>query len=209
MNKDGQAKCPEPVASTPIPRKTLLKPVAEQTIQDVHHVICTMRTAHQNQSKLIALADQKANALIGVLAVVFSILFTSAQHIFALPLVSQIAFLGFLLTEIIGIAYALLVIFPKNISIKRCKTPEDMSNPLFFGAYTQFDEQEYIPYLAGQLITGESACELLLSDFYQVGMVLKCKYGLLRRAYLLAVSGFILLLLGLASGFLLTMISGL
>lgn len=205
LSNDSQTSGSEPMASTPASSKAVTK----QSIQDVHLIICTLRSAHQNQTRLITLADQKANALIGALALIFTILFANTQQILTLPLISRIAFLGFLIAEIIGIAYALLVIFPKNIKMKKCNTPEEVSNPLFFGAYTQFEEDEYVPYLSEQLSTGDSAHQLLIKDFYQVGTVLKCKYGLLRRAYIMAVSGFIILLLGLAAGLLILTITGL
>jgi hypothetical protein len=171
-------------------------------------VIGALQAVHQCQTRLVILADQKANALIGVLTVVFTILFTNAQHLFRLPLAGQIGFFCFLIMEMAGVVFALLAIFPKNISGKIHEKPEQMSNPLFFGVYTQFKQEDYVTYLMSRLTSGASARRLLLTDYYQVGTILKQKYSQLRRAYMLAVGGFALLLLGLAIGFLVTIISG-
>jgi hypothetical protein len=171
-------------------------------------IVSAMQIVHYNQSRLIILADQKANALIGMLTVVFTILFANIQHLSKLPVSGQIAFFGFLLMEVSGIIFALLVIFPKNISRKGPEKPEQMSNPLFFGAYTQFGEDEYVTCLMNRLISGVAARQLLLIDYYQVGIVLKQKYRQLRRAYILAVGGLVLLLPWLAAGILKTIVLG-
>lgn len=171
-------------------------------------VLGMIQTVHKSQSRLIVLADQKANALIGILTIIFTILFSNIQRLSELHLIGQIAFFCFILMEVGGVAFALLVIFPKNISVKCPETIEQMSNPLFFGIYTHFKEQEYVTYLLNKLHTEVSASELLLTNYYQVGTILKKKYSQLKRAYMLAAGGFTFLLIGLMAGFLSTIIEG-
>ncbi len=169
-------------------------------------ITCLIQTGNQKQTALIALADQKANALIGIMTVVFTILFANIQHLSRLPAAGRIAFFGFLLMEVSGMIFALLVIFPKNISVKGNDKPEQMSNPLFFGMYTRFPEEEYVTYLINKLATG-AARQMLVTDYYQVGVILKQKYSQLRYAYLLSAGGFGLFLLALVSGILKAIVS--
>lgn len=185
-----------------------IAPEKDKPTENPGDVIGALQAVHQCQTRLVILADQKANALIGVLTVVFTILFTNAQHLSRLPLVGQIGFFCFLIMEMAAVVFALLAIFPKNISGKIHEKPEQMSNPLFFGVYTQFEQEDYVTYLMSKLTSGTSARRLLLTDYYQVGTILKQKYSQLRRAYMLAVGGFALLLLGFAAGFLVTIATG-
>lgn len=181
-----------------------VSPPPKQTMEDIQQIICAIRTSHQTQSRLIVLADQKANALIGVLVVAFTILFSKIQQPPDLSLISQIAFIAFLLLALTGIIFALMVIFPKNIAGKKSETLEQIPNPLFFGVFTQFEQEEYVDYLTDQLATGASAMKLFMTDYYQVGMVLKQKYSQLRWAYMLTICGFAVLLIGLAINFIIS-----
>ena len=79
-------------------------------------VIYALRTVHQNQMQLILLADQKANILIGIVAVIFTILFTNTNFLTNISQWLLVPFACFLLVEVMFVVLALLVIFPKNIN---------------------------------------------------------------------------------------------
>lgn len=189
--------------------KAVKDPMPEETkpAENPAETTCLMLTGNNKQTALTVLADQKANALIGVLTVIFSILFANIQHLSRLPLAGRIAFFGFVLMEVFGMIFALLVIFPKNITVKGYEKPEQMPNPLFFGMYTLFPEQDYVTYLMDRLASG-AARQLMATDYYQVGIILKQKYKQLRSAYLMSAVGFGLFLLALLSGVLRTIVSG-
>lgn len=156
-------------------------------------VIQTLRTAHQSQTHLIQLADQKANILIGVTAVIFSILFTKSESLMNIHNWVVYPIIGFLFTEIIAIILAFFVILPKNIKRCRNRSIDEVSNPLFFGSFTKFSQDQFLDYLSNRLVDNDSAREMLAKDYYQRGIVLKRKYALLKYSYIFAIISFLLL----------------
>ena len=160
-----------------------------QQDMDDHDVIYALRTVHQNQTQLVVLADQKANILIGIVAVVFTILFTKTHFLTNIHERLLIPFVCFLLMEVLAAFLALFVILPKKIVRPESMKIEDVSNPLFFGIFTKFKQDEYVTFLSDKLIDNQSARVLLITDIYQQGGVLKRKYSLLRYAYTVAAIG--------------------
>ena len=155
-------------------------------------VIQTLRTAHQNQTQLNLMADQKANILIGTLVLMFTIVFTRLLTLteFSNQVVLPLAV--FIILELVPIILTTLVLIPRNISGLKNIAIEDMPNPLFFGFFTCFTEKQYCDYLAEVLCDNDCAQNFLVKDIYQIGAILKRKYFLLRLAYLFAMIGFII-----------------
>lgn len=165
---------------------------------DGHDVIYTLRTAHQNQTQHLLLADQKANVLVGIVAVILTILFTRTGFLTSTEVATKHIFLGFVAIELVGLFFALLVITPKTIVENRFQSVEDMPNPLFFGFFTRFGQDEYVAHLTAMLSTSTRAREMLMVDLYQIGRVLKRKFRLLKLAYFSTVAGFLFLFAGFA-----------
>jgi len=155
-------------------------------------VIQTLRTAHQNQTQLNLMADQKANILIGTLVLMFTVIFTRLLTMVNLSDQNFIPIILFVMLELIALVLTTLVLIPKNISGQKLINIENMPNPLFFGFFTQFSEKQYINYLNNKLSSNESARELLIIDVYEIGVILKRKYSLLRLAYIFAILGVII-----------------
>ena len=155
-------------------------------------VIQTLRTAHQNQTQLNLMADQKANILIGTLVLMFTIVFTRLLTLteFSNQVILPLAV--FIVLELVPIILTTLVLIPRNISGLKNIAIEDMPNPLFFGFFTRFSEKQYTEYLADVLCDNDCAQNFLVKDIYQIGVILKRKYFLLRLAYLFAMVGFII-----------------
>ena len=149
---------------------------------------------HQTQTQLVLLADQKANILIGVVAIICTIVFTKSDILTTMNGSLLIPFICFLVLEVLAMFLALLVILPKNINRQNLIKLEDASNPLFFGVFTNYSEQEYVDFLINHMNDDQSARTLLATDLYQVGIVLKKKYSLLKYAYSFAVVGVVSLL---------------
>lgn len=162
--------------------------------KDDHDVIYTLRTVHQTQSQLVLLADQKANILIGIVAIIFTILFTKSDLLTGIEGGLLISFICFFVLEVLAMFLALIVILPKNINKQHSVKLKDVSNPLFFGVFTNYSESEYVEFLTGKMNDNKSARELLATDLYQIGVVLKKKYSLLKYAYYFAVIGVVSLL---------------
>jgi hypothetical protein len=159
--------------------------------QDVIHAL---RTVHQYQMQLIIHADQKANILLGIVAVTSTILITNADFLSELSTGLLVPFAGFLLMEGLAILLALLVVLPKNAEPLKAIKIEDMPNPAFFGFFTQFAEEEYVAFLSSRVNDNRSARTLLITDLYQIGVVLARKYSRLKSAYITAATGFVFLL---------------
>jgi len=152
--------------------------------QDVIH---TLRTAQQHQVTLSMIADQKANIIIGFALIYFSVIQSQmfseefGNNVYFIPLsaLSLTVFLSFFL--------AILVVLPR-IKSSGFEKPEDMPNPLFFGFFASFSEKNYTDYMMNTLDSNAAAREMMIKDIYQIGVVLKKKYQLLRFSYgLLAV----------------------
>ncbi len=145
-----------------------------------------MRTIHQNQTQQITQADQKANILISIVAVVITILSTNLDSIrnFSPPLLAL--FFLFLIAEFLTIGLGLLVIFPKNISSpfkKKKKAKPIKLNPIFFGTYLQLSEKKFVETMFNNINDLNRVRRLFLVDIYRTGLVLKKKYTLLQYAY--------------------------
>jgi len=156
--------------------------------------IYALRTVHENQTQLVLLADQKANVLIGIVAVILTILCTRANFLTTLDRKVFILLAGALLIELMGVFFALLVLMPNTTNHLSKMKIEEVPNLFFFGFFTGFNVEEYVGHLTHRLNDDYTARRLLATDLYQVGVVLKRKYVLLRYAYIFAVSGAVLLL---------------
>ncbi|VAW43721.1 hypothetical protein MNBD_GAMMA02-1178 [hydrothermal vent metagenome] len=153
-------------------------------------VIQTLRTAHQNQTQLNLMADQKANILIGTLALMFTVVLTRLLTL-ADNQALLVTLVIFMLMQLLPLVLTVMVLIPKNINGKTSADINDIQNPLFFGFFTQYSQQQYSTYMHGLLVDNESARELIINDIFQIGVILRRKYRLLRLAYLSALLGFL------------------
>lgn len=158
-----------------------------------HDVIYSLRTVHQYQSQLLILADQKANILNGIVAIVLTIFFTNTSFLTNVDEVLKIPFTMFVVIEALAMCLALFVVMPKLTSGYKPTSLDEIPNLFFFGYYTRFKEDDFVDYLGTHLKCDEEARKLLARDIYQIGMVLKNKYAYLKYAYLSALIGVIFL----------------
>mgnify|MGYP006244506093 FL=1 len=70
-----------------------------------------------------------------------------------------------------------------------------ISNPLFFGAFADFEEDEYLEHVAENIFCNDTARRFLAKDIHQSGKVLSTKYRKLSYACRHALIGFIFLVL--------------
>ena len=154
-----------------------------------------LRTAQQSFTQLSVAADQKANILVGILAVMLTIMFTKSDLLADISGTFLVPIACFIVLEVAALILALLVIMPKTIGRPNGRGIENIANPFFFGFFTMYSEEEYLGYLSRRMNDNGSARHLLARDLYQTGFVLRKKYALLKYTYLLAVTGIILLAL--------------
>ena len=154
-----------------------------------HEAIYVLRTTQQNQVQLNLIADQKANIIIGVSLIFFTI--TQSQLIsldFSDPW-KEAPLLILAVTMIGSFITAVLVVSPKLVSSRNEQDPEKLTNPLFFGSFTSLDEDTYTAYLQERVANNLSSRDLLIRDIHQTGRVLRRKYRILRFAYLFLACG--------------------
>lgn len=161
-------------------------------------VIYALRTAHQNQTQHIILADNKANVLIGIVAVVLTIMSTRLSMFSTLDRTFSLIIATFIVLQVIALLLALLVITPKTLKGFDAADKEEMTNPFFFGFFTRLSQQDYLHWMQTTLENNRQARDLLARDMYQIGCVLQRKYRLLKLAYLFTVLGFVSLFLPMA-----------
>ncbi len=133
-----------------------------------------LRTTQQHHVQLSAMADQKANMLVGATFVVFTL--AISQHSpenFSLPLVILTIF------SFLSAAFAAWAVMPFT-------SPKSMAEPnwLFFGAFSTISEDEFTNKIFAQMETPENVYRAMLHDIYQLGCTLEAKkYRYLRLAY--------------------------
>jgi hypothetical protein len=138
--------------------------------------IYLLRTMQQHHVQLSAIADNKANIMVGVTALIFTGLVTVAQS-GALTLPLQILGAGTLLAA----CAAVLAVMPK---VKGPVRESPHYNPLFFGCFMQGTADEYIEDLQGILASESGVYTAMAMDIYGIGSVLyQKKYRWLMRSY--------------------------
>lgn len=157
--------------------------------QDIIH---TLRTAQQHQVTLSMIADQKANIIIGFALIFFSVI---QSQMFSREFGSNVYFwplTALALTVFISFFLAILVVLPRFKRGHTIDHPSEMPNPLFFGFFASFSQAEYTEYMMETVNNNEAARRLMIQDLYQIGVVLKKKYELLRYSYVSLAVGVLL-----------------
>jgi pycsar effector protein len=141
-----------------------------------------MRTTQLAQLQLSAMADHKASILMGATFVIFTIAIGKSQGASApLPLL----ILGG--AAFFSAIFAVLAVVPVTRG-----PPGSEANILFFGAFTQMDEEAFIDELLARLDSEDSIYRTMARDIYQAGTVLqKKKYRMLGWAYRIFLVGLV------------------
>lgn len=143
------------------------------------HLLRTTQLAH---FQLSAMADQKASILMGASFVIFTIAVGQARGAGApLPL---LILGGFSFLSAICAVVAVLPSFGRR--------PAGEPNLLFFGAFTDLGEQEFVDRIVAGLGDDEAIYRAMARDIYQNGCVLRRrKYRMLGWAYRIFLAGLI------------------
>lgn len=144
-----------------------------------------LRTAMQVQYQLSQMADQKANMLLGVTFVIFTISvgqWRIGQPEPALLVLAAAAF-----------AAALLTVAAVLPSVKSGPEPASISNILFFGAFSRMEEEAYVKRLLEIVTDSRTIGEAFARDIYQNGRVLALKkFRLVGYAYRVLLTGLVI-----------------
>ncbi|WP_293902454.1 Pycsar system effector family protein [Phenylobacterium sp.] len=143
-----------------------------------------LRTTQQIQYQLSQMADQKASMLLGVTFVIFTISVGQVTAGHPQPALLVLAAAAF--------AAAVLTVSAVLPSVKTPPRPDGPANILFFGAFTQLPEDEYVERLLEIATDTQTVYEAFAHDIYQNGRVLgRKKYRLLGYAYAVLLTGLI------------------
>ena len=162
--------------------------VPKRYAPDAIHLI---RTTQQIQVQLSAMADQKASILMGAAFVVFTITLNQTGRGATSP--EMLVLAGFALA---AAGLAVLALLPATKP-----RPGAPLNLLFFGSFTQLDQEDYIDRVVAGLDDEEQIYRTMARDIYQNGMVLqRKKYRFLGLAYRVFMAGLVATILVFAAG---------
>ena len=138
-----------------------------------------------NQMRLTVMADQKANIMITVASIVFSVTVANLDNeVMKWPLL----FFAFGCT--VSLLAAIFAIIPQTGYPKKPGSDEidresPAFNPLFFGHFAHIPIEEYKEDYAETLMTDDRIYDALAGDIYGIGTTLmNNKYKWLRRSYM-------------------------
>jgi len=179
MMNESEPKKEEPVKATP----SKLSPTGYS-----NHAIHLVRTVQNNTLALSQMADQKASILMGATFLVFSISVSrslAGDLPYSLALLAAFAFASSLC--------AVMAVLPSLGKPKKKAGPAPRPNPLFFAAFANRDEDEWMDEVLAGLKSDEDVFSSMLHDIYQNGQVLHHKkYKFLAYAYRIFVAGLVL-----------------
>ena len=153
------------------------------------------RSVYRNHINLSAIADNKANIMISVNAILISVIITYVSYNKSMtesnPMVLLPVFI-FLVTGLSSLIFAVLSARPKVTTIiQKDDDPfERRKNIAFFGNFVQMELKEYEDAMDQLLKDGELLYGNLTRDLYNLGKVLDKKYSYLTISYNLFMVGF-------------------
>ena len=143
-----------------------------------------LRVNHGNQMRLGLMADAKANIMITVASIVFSITVANLDNeVMKYPL------LTFAMGSFFALLFAIFAIIPStDYPTKKGSNEIDrdspLFNPLFFGHFAHLPIEEYKEDYAETLMTDDKVYDAMAGDIYGQGKVLALnKYKFLKWSY--------------------------
>ncbi|MCU0339795.1 MAG: DUF5706 domain-containing protein [Spirosomaceae bacterium] len=177
---------------TPVKEKKKDKVKKEKKAKTGRTVETMYRSTLTNQLQLSQLADQKANLLVSVNAIIISIMASlMLQELGARPalLLPTVLLVGVCLTTI---TLALWATRPSvnPQPIQNDIEPTQQMDLLFFADYTALSMDEYKEVMQGVITKEAVVHEVILKNIYAQGQVMKRKYRLIKTAYTVFMIGF-------------------
>ncbi len=153
------------------------------------------RTNYRNHINLSAIADQKANIMISVNAILISVMIsvisyrnmTETNPAVLMPVVI------FLVTGLSSLIFAVLAARPKVTSLINDATPieEAKRNLMFFGNFTALRQERYEQLMDEVFRDSDLLYGNMTRDLYNLGKVLDRKYRFLSISYNIFMVGFV------------------
>lgn len=156
------------------------------------------RVTYRTQINLIRIADNKANMILGINAMIITVLvgiISSRMILTAETLNGNIEFVIpvvlVILTSLITALFAIRSAKPRLMSNKKARTiAEEKKSLLFFGNVWSIPVQDYIHQMEELIESPQEMYQHMIIDIHNQSKVLHQKYELLRQAYLIFMLGF-------------------
>jgi hypothetical protein len=170
-------------ADSPLPPPARFEKIASPQTVDY-----ALRTVQQGLVHFSAMADAKANILITICALLFSVGLTQLeQEEIRTPLLTLLA------TAVVSLVLAILAVVPRSVSPAppgRRETGRPPFNPLFFMHISTLDADAYLDEMDALMSNRPGFYEAILRDIYGQGVALaNRKYRLLRWSYTVLLAG--------------------
>jgi len=159
------------------------------------------RSMYQNHMELSAMADNKANMMISLNAIIMSVIITylgaktsmlGAQFTKNPILLVPVGIL--LLASLASVIFAILSAQPEvtSFAVKPAKVINRKVNMLFFGNFTKVSLESFQNSVHDIMRDKNMLYNNMITDIYYLGEVLKKKYALLKTSYTIFMIGLIL-----------------
>jgi len=157
------------------------------------------RVTYRTQINLIRIADNKANMILGINAMIITILMgIISTQIFFSPnsadgnLVIVIPVILIMITALITALFAIKSAKPRLIKPKITDSEQSQkSSYLFFENIWKMSTEEYLNKMDGLLDSSQDIYENMIIDIHNQAKVLHYKYSLLRKAYSIFTIGYV------------------
>jgi hypothetical protein len=143
------------------------------------------RTSYRTHVDLSALADNKANIMIGINGIIMSVLIASiSPKIDAnlwLIVPTTILLVGLLISLVFAILAARPRVTEQHFTLEDIQ--EDRANILFFGNFVHLTSDEYVEGMRTLMEDTDRLYTNMIRDLHGLGTVLRRKFELLRTSY--------------------------
>ncbi len=156
------------------------------------------RVAYRNQITLIQIADNKANIIISINAMIISTViaisgYGAVSHRMEYDKINIIIPIAFILVScLVSAIFAIQAAKPKLIRPMALDTNKEKASLLFFGTISRYTQEQYLQRMNELLSVDQNIYDTMTIDLYNQGLILSRKYALLNRAYRIFMFGFIL-----------------
>ena len=163
-----------------------------------------MRTTQRNNIELTHIADNKANVLLSLNAIMLTFLIptvvANVDYIFEKHLYIPLVILA--ITCFATIYISTIVLKPTRFdNLREQDSPDSKHSPFFFGNYYKMEPEEFYNYFEEEINKSDSITHHLAQDLYFVGRRLGYKMTWIRRAFNIFLTGIFLSLLTTAFAF--------
>jgi len=181
---------PQPASSKP-KKKKKKSGISKQTINII-------RTTQRNNIDLTAIADNKANVLLSLNAIIIAamipIVMANVERIFDELLIIPLIILA--ITSFLTIYLSAQVLKPSNFDkMHKVDVADAEVSPFHFGNFYKMEANEYFQFIKNSLNSPKDLKKHLAQDLYYIGKRLGEKMSNVRKAYNLFIVGILLTLL--------------